>query len=175
MKIMDKFLTIFEYGYFLLFFLSLFILWKKQNLFFYYIIGSLFNKILNLILKNIIKQPRPSDDEETFRLALSTDKSFLFKNGILYDIYGMPSDHAQSCFFSTIFIYLSTRQNNILFVYLLISILTLVQRVVFNFHTVLQVLVGVVVGSFVGYVMYRVAREHIKGKITPKIDDFGPL
>ena len=87
----------------------------------------------------------------------------------------MPSGHTQSMIFSTIFIYFSLRKKNWLYVYLFISVLTMAQRVVYNHHTIFQVIVGALVGAGFGYLVYFLAREKIKGRITEKVDDFGPI
>jgi len=167
-----------EFGIFgpvILYFLSIYLLWNNDNLFFYYNIGVFMNALLNLVFKGIIQQPRPSEDPKTFHLALTHGKRFLFKNGIPYDIFGMPSGHSQSSLFSTVFIYLSFRKNNWLYFYLLVSILTMCQRVSYKYHTILQVLIGAVVGASFGYITYLFAREKIKGPITEKADDYGPI
>jgi membrane-associated phospholipid phosphatase len=164
-----------SYGPLLLHFLSIYLLWNKQNLFFYYIIGIFVNDISNIILKGIFLQPRPSVDEKLFELALKNSRRFLFKDGMPYDVLGMPSGHSQSVIFSTVFIYLALRKKNILYVYLLISLLTMIQRVLRNHHTVLQVFIGALIGALVGYLFYYLATQKMKGLIREKIDDFGPL
>ncbi len=156
-------------------FLSMYLLWNKNNLFFYYIVGAFIDAILNLILKGLFQQPRPTIDQKSFDLALKYGKRFLFKDGMPYDMFGMPSGHSQSVFFSTVFIYLSLKKNNITYIYLAISLLTMLQRVVYNHHTVLQVIVGGLIGSAVGYLFYYLSSEKVKGLIREKLDDFGPI
>ena len=163
------------YGPAILYFLSIYLLWNHHNLFFYYNVGVFVNEILNLILKGLIQQPRPSEDPKTFRLALSHGKRFLFKDGIPHDIFGMPSGHAQSALFSSMFIYLSFRKTTLVYIYLLISMLIMSQRVVYNYHTILQVFIGAVIGTSFGYFVYFLGREKIKGHITEKADDYGPM
>ena len=164
-----------SYGPLFLVLLSMYLLWDNHNLFFYYTTGIFVNLILNTILKVIIQQPRPTEDIKKFNLALGNGKRFLFKDGIPFNIYGMPSGHSQAIFFSTMFIYLSLQEKNILFFYLLFSLLICVQRVVFKYHTILQVIVGAIVGGSFGYFVYYLAREKIKGHITEKKDDNGPI
>ena len=154
---------------------SMYLLRNKNNLLFYYTVGVFIDNILNLILKGLFLEPRPSIDKKTFDLALKHGNRFLFKDGIPYDIFGMPSGHSQSLFFSTVFIYLSLKKNNITYIYLAISLLTMIQRVVYNHHTVLQVIVGAAIGSAVGYLFYYLATENVKGLIREKLDDFGPI
>jgi membrane-associated phospholipid phosphatase len=59
--------------------------------------------------------------------------------------------------------------------YLLITLITLIQRVVDNHHTILQVIFGSIIGIALGYVGYRMALINLEGKKTPKKDDYGPL
>lgn len=156
-------------------FLSIYLLWDKHNLLFYYIIGIFVNTILNLILKGIFQQPRPSEDYDKFNLALKNGKRFIFKNGVPFDIFGMPSGHAQSALYSTVFIYLALQKTNILYLYLLFSLLIITQRVVYNYHTVFQVIVGAFVGVLFGYFVFSLAEKKIKNRIREKSDDFGPI
>jgi membrane-associated phospholipid phosphatase len=86
----------------------------------------------------------------------------------------MPSGHSQSSLFSTIFIFLSLRKLNLLGVYLVLSFITMAQRVAFNYHTILQVIVGSIVGGLFGYFMFYMAQNKIMGTIREKIDDYGP-
>lgn len=91
----------------------------------------LFNSIVNMITKNILKQPRP------------TNNSFSF------DKYGMPSGHAQAVWFM-VFYNLnksSNRQNTLL---ITLAFVSCAQRIYTNKHTLEQVLVGSLIGSIFG-------------------------
>jgi membrane-associated phospholipid phosphatase len=164
-----------SFGPIILIFISMYLLWNKNNLFFYYTVGVFIDSIVNLILKGLFVQPRPTIDQKTFDLALKHGKRFLYKDGMPYDIFGMPSGHSQSSLFSTVFIYLSLKKNNIGYTYLVISLLTMLQRVVYNHHSVLQVCVGAIIGCGTGYLFYYLANEKVKGQIREKPDDFGPI
>ena len=164
-----------SFGPIILIFLSMYLLWNKNNLFFYYTVGVFIDNILNLILKGIFLQPRPNIDKREFDLAMKHGNRFIFKDGMPYDLFGMPSGHSQSSLFSTVFVYLSLRKNNIGYTYLAISLLTMLQRVLYNHHTILQVCVGATIGSITGYLFYYIANEKIKGQIREKPDDFGPI
>ncbi len=162
-------------GPIVLFFSSVYLLWNKNNLFYYYLFGFFLNSILNLVLKGIFKQPRPLDDPKLFNVALKHSNKFKFINGYPYDIFGMPSRHAESAFFSTIFIYLALKNIKITLIYFFISLLIIYQRVLFKNHSVLQVLVGALVGILFGSFIYYMARQKIIGKLTAKKDDDGPI
>jgi membrane-associated phospholipid phosphatase len=149
---------------------SIYLLWDKSNLLFYYTFGIFLNTIINIGLKCIIQQPRPSIDANKFNLVLRNFKQSIFKNGIP-DIFGMPSGHTQSVMFSTIFIFLSLKKMNILIFYLIISLITMWQRVNYNFHTINQVIVGFIVGSGFAYFMFYMGKKNKTGVIREKRDD----
>jgi membrane-associated phospholipid phosphatase len=87
----------------------------------------------------------------------------------------MPSGHAQSAFFSTIFIYLALKDIRITIGYLFIALLTIYQRVLFKEHSVIQVLAGAIVGILFGGFIYLMARQKIMGKLRAKKDDDAPI
>jgi len=150
-----------SHGPLILYLLSCYFLWKKKTLYFYYNIGFLIDTILNIILKGILQQPRPSADIKQFNLAITNGKRFVFKDGVPFDLFGMPSGHAQSTFFSTVFMYYSMKNERILQIYLFITLLTMCQRVVYNFHTLLQVVVGGMIGSIFGYFIYYQSQKKL--------------
>ena len=162
-------------GPFVLFVYSLYLLWNKNNLLYYYVYGIFLNEILNLVLKGLIKEPRPSEDPKLFNIALKHSIRFKFINGYPYDIFGMPSGHSQSAFFSTLFIYLALKDIKISIIYLFISLLTMYQRVLFKHHTVLQVLAGSIAGILFAGFMYFMSQQKIMGKLRAKKDDDGPI
>lgn len=164
-----------SYGPNILILLSMYLLWEHNNLFFYYIIGIVFDLILNIILKGIIQQPRPSFNSKEFNLALKNNKRFLYKDGLPYELFGMPSGHASSAIFSTVFIYLALRKTKWLYVYLFISTIIISQRVIYQAHTISQVIVGSFVGALTAYFIYQFAEKKLKGRIREKSDDYGPI
>ena len=164
-----------SYGPLILLLFSIFLLRNKSNLLFYYILFFGISIILNVVLKGLIQQQRPCIDRETFQLMMRNKERYIKKNGVPYDIFGMPSGHSQSVVFSTIFIYLCLRDFKILLFYIVISLITLFQRVINNHHTVLQVVLGSFVGIVLGYIGYIMAKLNIEGKKTAKRDDYGPI
>ena len=73
------------------------------------------------------------------------------------------------------FIYLALKNINIVIFYLLISLLTMYQRIIFKDHNILQLLVGAVVGILFAYFIYYMAQQKIVGKIRAKKDDNAPI
>ncbi len=159
------------YGPLILFFISLKLLWSKSIFLAYYIYGFFLNILLNTILKGVFKQPRPLEDPELFKLAVKSGNRFRFPNGFPHDIFGMPSGHCQSVFYSTIFIILSLKNTNISIFYILFSLLVMSHRIYFNHHFFIQTIIGGIVGLLFGFFMYYMATQKIMGKISEKMDD----
>lgn len=153
-------------GPFILLLSTIYLLWNHKMLI-YYICGFFVNIILNLILKIIIKDPRPSLDKSKFLLALRNS------NLIKINMLGMPSGHAQSVLYSSSFIFF-VLQKWVPF-YLFISIVTIFQRVKFNYHTILQVIIGSIIGSFFAYLVFYLAKNKLKGSMKSKTEDNGPI
>jgi len=114
-------------------------------------------------------------DNKNVKLLTSHGKNYFYHNRIPFDIFGMPSGHAQACLFSTVFIYMALKQTNLLYIYIPISLLTFYQRIKFDYHSISQVIAGATVGSIFGYFVYQSARENVKNKIREKPDDNGPI
>lgn len=163
-------------GPIILLLLSIHLLWEKSKLLYYYLYGFLANTIINILLKLIIKEPRPSVDQNKFDLILNQSKNnSIYKKLIHYPMLGMPSGHAQSVIYSTIFIFLALKQYKLLALYLFISFITIYQRVFFNYHTIEQVIVAILIGLAVGYFTFYLATYKIKGKLNHKKEDNAPI
>jgi membrane-associated phospholipid phosphatase len=175
MDFLDLIYELGQYGPIILLIYSICLLIKHETLLFYYIVGVFLNSILNIVLKGIIQQPRPSENPKLFEVAMKNGKRFIFKNGVPHDMFGMPSGHAQSCLFSSVFVFLSLQKPTQLVGYLLFSLLVMYQRVTYNYHTILQVIVGALVGSLFGYIVFSLSQEKIKGKINEKPEEYGPI
>lgn len=135
----------------------------------YFLYGYIGTNIFNVILKAIIKEPRPSKDIKILELAI--------KNGhrLSFDKYGMPSGHAQICGFCLAFILLVFNDPYLTMVYTIITMITLYQRYQYNNHTIMQLIIGFIIGISTGVFVYYVGNNSIKGKIKLKPDDNGPI
>jgi len=153
------------YGPQILFGSSIFLLYKKSNYFFVYIIGFILDTILNFLIKGIVKQPRPKGDYNIFKPLEQQSPR------ILSDMYGMPSGHSQHVFYSTVFIHFVLKNTNITLIYAIISLLTLYQRVKYKNHYIIQVIVGGLIGACLAYYMYMYANKKIVGKLVAKKED----
>lgn len=149
-------------GPYLLLGLSCFLLREKTNYLNFYLVGWVSNVFLNILLKGIIQQPRPSEDLHIYNV----EKEQLKRIG--YDRYGMPSGHAQMSFYSVAFLYFVFKNPYFLAGYTIISMVTNYQRIKYKNHTVTQVIVGSFVGFLVGYLFYIAAGKHKRGILTLK-------
>jgi len=152
----------------LLFFASIYFLFDKLAYLSVYFVGFFLNILLNVILKSLIQEPRPTEDKRLFNLEL------LNKRRIGHDRYGMPSGHAEGVFYSTVFIFLTLKNKWIGFTYFLISLITCYQRVAYKNHTFQQVLIGSIVGAFMGFFFYYYGNHILKGRLREKPDDNAP-
>jgi membrane-associated phospholipid phosphatase len=168
-------------GPFILWITSLLLLRNKNYYFIYYLIGYVFNILLNQLLKILFKQPRPSVNKHTFDLAIKQMKNInSYTNLISYDaVLGMPSGHTQGVFYSFVYILLvySTKplSNLILFYYLSILFITIIQRVYYQFHSINQIIVGAIIGIGYAYFIHYLAKKQIKGLLKVKVEEYGPL
>ena len=164
-----------NFGPVILYIVASYLLWKKNTSFYYFQVGLFTCAILNIVLKGIFKQPRPSEDPEQFNLALKNGYRFIFKNGVPHDIFGMPSGHSSASLFITTFVFLCLKDKKVLLGFLLLSLIIMSQRVIDDHHTVFQVVVGASVGILYAYLFYFFTQQNLKGFIRMKPDDNGPL
>lgn len=145
---------------------SLFLLRFKTTYLFFYLLGFIVNIILNCILKVTIQDPRPKEDIVLFELALNHGKR------IAMDKYGMPSLHAQSVGYSYAFILFTIHNMYVMWGYLIISLITMMQRYTYKNHTFFQIVIGNFIGVVAGTLCYMLSNKFIQGHMKNKDDDF---
>jgi membrane-associated phospholipid phosphatase len=158
--------TVGENGPFVLFLMTMYLLWDKHDLIKYYTFGLFFSQALNAILKVVIQQPIPGKPKVTTRYNI---KDLLV--GMYDDLYGMPSGHAQFSFYTSMFMYLAYQQTSLVFLYMGYSMFIIYQRVTGLHHTKIQVVVGAIVGSAVAFGVYMLFKKNVIGVISLKPDD----
>ena len=105
---------------------------------FYYVAMGVVNAFLSKLLKQLIRQPRPTQNSNSV-----TE-------------YGMPSSHAQSLFYFTTVIIANFRSNSILISSVLMySILAASWRVVSGLHSLEQTIFGSLVGAVFGLFTFK--------------------
>ena len=164
-----------ELGPIILFATSIFFLRNKYSYLFYYVVFFIISLILNLVLKSWIQEPRPSINPKIFQQMIKSKDRFITKHGMPYDIFGLPSGHSQSVIYSTFYVFYCLQDYKVLIFYLIISLITLFQRVIDNHHTIKQILVGSLIGLILAIIGYKLAKSNIEGKKTRKKEDYGPM
>jgi len=114
---------------------------------YFFIVFSIFG-LLNKFTKYWFISPRPKNCIK----FLATEQC---KEGA----NGMPSGHAQFTVFSLTVAYLFTY--DYLFQSIALFLITIVQRVVYHNHTILQLLVGSIIGFVLGICFYNIINEII--------------
>ena len=157
------------YAPIILFILSLFLLRNMITYLQFFVLGTILNNILNIILKLAIKEPRPGKDQKAIEIGVVNGAR------IGFDKFGMPSGHAQNCGYCVLFITMTLNNPFITCLYLLISLISAFQRYLYNNHSILQLVVGFIFGGGIGYSTYIVGNKYIVGNIEMKKDENGPL
>ncbi len=133
--------------------MSIYGLWGSYKYLLTYVCFFPVNMIVNKWIKMWVRQPRPTGG-----------KSILGEVYSGADEYGMPSAHAQSVLYSTIFLYLAKGDIVWLLSGLGIAILTIYQRWSYRRHTIAQLLVGALCGCVVAYIANFTANRWITEK-----------
>jgi membrane-associated phospholipid phosphatase len=153
----------------ILFGLSLLLLRNMKIYLQFFVFGFILNNILNIILKLAIKEPRPTKDQKAIEIGVTNGAR------ISFDKFGMPSGHAQNCGYCLAFITMTLNNPYITSLYTIITFNSLFQRYSYNNHTILQLIIGIIIGTTFGYLIYILANKNIIGNIKMKKDDNGPL
>jgi membrane-associated phospholipid phosphatase len=131
----------------------------------YFAGGFIVNNGLNSILKLIIQEPRPSNDQRALEIGIANG------HRVSFDKFGMPSGHAQTCGFALVFMSLVFDSPKMTAFYLVVSFITMAQRYIYNNHTIFQLIVGFVTGGMFGYLTYIIANKQMMGCLKMKPDD----
>lgn len=152
-------------------FLVLIPLRNHHMLFLFYFIGFCISVILNFIMKFAIQQRRPCINVFLFEQCLKNGETHVKRNNKKYFIYGMPSGHSQIVGYTLSFIVVFLKDKWISFIFFMLTILTMYQRILYQHHTLLQTLVGVSIGLTSGLIMHHYSVKYIEGPLYEKPDD----
>jgi len=135
------------------------------------LVSSLFNKFVSknglfklfeaLNLKHIALRPEGCKNSAMFINEFSPDK--------LSTTYGMPSGHSVESMLISVFLAMYILKNHkktikrhiLVIIVLAIGISVCVSRVVFGCHTVLQIIIGGLIGSFSGYYGFKLWNNYL--------------
>lgn len=157
------------YAPIILFALTIFLLRNMNTYLWGFIIGFALNNLLNVVLKLLIKEPRPTKDQKAIEIGIVNGAR------IGHDKFGMPSGHAQNCAYCLSYVTLVLNDPIITILYLVLTTISVIQRYLNHNHSALQLLVGSIIGIGFGYQMYMYTNKLIKGNIKMRKDDNGPL
>lgn len=161
-----------SYGALILLIKNAISLYHKPIYFGFYVLGAVIDIIINIFLKGIIQQPRPGIDLKFYNASNTYLRRFIMKDGLPYDLYGMPSGHLQSVFYATTYDLFVFKDKRHLCFDLVICLITLYQRIAYNHHTLIQTIIGALVGIINGYIFYKLATKKIIGNLKQKNDDY---
>ena len=156
------------YGPIFLILLSLFVLRNKPHLLLYFVIGLFINIPINILLKYFLREPRPLENKEYIDSLKAHHKL------IHFDRYGMPSGHAQYTSYCIAFLLFSLglanvhKYSSLFLLCFFVFVSTLYQRYFSKSHTILQLVAGTVLGSFLAYVFFSLCiqnRKMIQGEL----------
>jgi membrane-associated phospholipid phosphatase len=129
------------YGPIIMFSITFYFLLNRIPYLVVFIFGSIANTILNKVLKNVFREPRPKGQ-----------LPFIDQDHLIgVEQYGLPSGHAQSVFFSLAFLFFANGPQAVLYCMVLLSFLTLYQRWKYRRHSVKQLAVGSLTGIIFSY------------------------
>jgi len=131
------------YGPVILFAMTFYCFLERSPYLFVFIMGSIVNSLLNKALKSTFREPRPRG-----QIPFLDDDHLI---GI--EQYGLPSGHAQSCFFSLAFLFFANGPPAFLYTMSFLCFLTLYQRWKYRRHSIKQLVVGSLIGIFFAYVV----------------------
>ncbi len=171
------FMFFMELGYIapiLFFVITCCLIFHKHLTFYFFFFGFILNNIINICLKFTIREPRPQNDNLYFE-SLFSNHSQTTSNNVSkrwdIDRYGMPSGHAQNMSFITSFLFFNTKHYFFTILSILTTLLTIFQRYYYNNHTILQILVGLLMGVIVGFGVTHCMKKEIAGNLKHKKDD----
>ena len=142
-------------GYFgpiILALMNVYYLFYRKTYLYAYIIFLFVNQYINKGIKYFVKEPRPQNQ---IPFLSKIDKIGVEK-------YGMPSGHAQSIFYSTTFLYLTTLSSYLLIISLFFCVITIYQRYVYRRHTLKQLGIGSLIGIIIGYTVFKFTKIYIE-------------
>jgi len=149
-------------GPFILMVINIYALWIQPYYLVGYFIFLFFSSIINRTLKYIYKEPRPMNE-------IPMEDIDIFNWTGVKDIYGMPSGHAQSVSYSLMYLYLVQGSGYMALLNIIILGLTLFQRWNYRKHTIIQLLVGTIVGLTIGFLAFYIIKMNLEDTKTKTV------
>ena len=118
----------------------------------YIVLWQMISHLLNVIIKNTLKAPRPDSKLEELKSINPCLKNYL----TIHRQYGMPSGHAQSVCSQLVFLALFFNNQILTILAAGQTVITLWQRYYDERHSLKQLLVGSMIGIGMGYIFYKI-------------------
>lgn len=144
-----------HYGPIITFSVTFYSLVNRMKYLCVFVIGSMINHTINLLLKHIFKEERPTNPLPFI------DSNNVSNELIKYNYYGLPSGHAQSTLFALTFMYLTNANMYFLYTMSCVTILTLYQRWKYRRHDMKQILFGAFLGMFFAWVLIYMTKKYL--------------
>jgi membrane-associated phospholipid phosphatase len=141
------------YAPLLIVFLNVAFLFRRGLYLWVYLIFFFINTWINKGLKTIIREPRPNGYDTNL------ENPDLKYRGV--EVYGMPSGHSQSIFYSVAYLWFVLESVPLLLFGLFVCAITLYQRWKQNRHTLSQLIGGAICGILVAYGSTYLVRKRI--------------
>ena len=132
---------------------------KKYKYGIFYIIGILFNVILNYFIKFFILLPKPNIDYYIFRMKVIQENYSIFE-------LGMPSLFSTLIFYSFGYFYFLYPSSWILVIYTCFLFYTLYLFYINKQFTLFQMFVGFIIGIITSFLSYYFCKKLLKGELT---------
>jgi membrane-associated phospholipid phosphatase len=116
-----------------------------------YVLLYTINYFIVRILQKSLRDPRPRDGKQFMKDEFHNSEA-----------YGMPSGHTQTILFSLVYFFMVTRSVPWLIMMCFIAVCTISQRLIYRKHTILQIIVGGILGSAYGYFTYLWINDYKK-------------
>ena len=118
----------------------------------YICLWQMISHLLNVIIKNTLKAPRPDSNLEEFKSINPCLRNYL----TIHRQYGMPSGHAQSVCSQLVFLVLFFNNPVLTILAAGQTVITLWQRYYNERHSLKQLFVGSMIGIGIGYIFYKI-------------------
>lgn len=143
------------YGPFVLSIIVVYSIIKQPPYVISYIVGYFINLQLDIYLKSIFKQNRPSGPIQLFE-----NENELYKDSVQY---GFPSGHTLIALYSITYLYLMFKKiNRIVLFSMFLGIITIYQRWIYRRHTMEQLFAGSVIGILMAFIIFNLTGKYVK-------------
>ena len=130
-------------------FMNIFSMWKQPRFLSLYLLFYFIDLYINKWIKILIKEPRPTGYNRANDGGKYIDEH----------IYGMPSSHSETVFYSLVYLWLVIESKIMFIIGLFICLLTVYQRWKYKKHSIKQLISGAFVGTIMAHIVYYICKN----------------